>query len=284
MGKPADSRIADPSDLSRIFSWLICESYDDKGNVIAYQYKQEDSAGVNLAQAHEANRNAPLGLPDLRSANSYLKRIRYGNHAPYLPQLAADQPWPVLPADDKWHFEVVFDYGEGHYRALSQPTDDPQLASASAVPSSAWPVRLDPFSTYRAGFEVRTYRLCQRVLMFHHIPDVAADLANNIAASTGYDGLVRSTDFDYSYEENPKDVRNPIYSFLLSVTQSGYKLQPAGNYLKKSLPPVEFTYSEPIVQDEVHEVDPDSSKTSPSVSTAAPTNGPICTAKAFLAS
>ena len=28
----------------------------------------------------------------------------------------------------------------------------------------------DPFSSYRSGFEVRTYRLCQRVLMFHHFP------------------------------------------------------------------------------------------------------------------
>ena len=30
---------------------------------------------------------------------------------------------------------------------------------------------------------------------------------------------MRSTDFTYSYEQNPPDARNPVYSFLLSVTQ-----------------------------------------------------------------
>ena len=69
--------------------------------------------------------------------------------------------------------------------------------------SAKWTARVDPFSTYRAGFEVRTYRLCQRVLMFHHFPD---ELGTP-------DYLVRSTDFTYSYEDNPNDARNPIYSF-----------------------------------------------------------------------
>ena len=111
-----------------------------------------------------------------------------------------------------------------------------------------WDSRPDPFSSYRAGFEVRTYRLCQRVLMFHHF-DGEAGVGNNC--------LVRSTDFTYSYEQNPDDARNPIYSFLLSVTQSGYKRQ-ADGYLKRSLPPVEFEYSQPIVQDTVEEVDAES--------------------------
>ncbi len=42
--RTAESRIADPADPGRIFSWLICESYDDKGNVIVYDYKPEDGA------------------------------------------------------------------------------------------------------------------------------------------------------------------------------------------------------------------------------------------------
>jgi hypothetical protein len=88
-------------------------------------------------------------------------------------------------------FEVVFDYGE-HNLTNPKPND-----------SGVWTVRNDPFSSYRAGFEVRTYRLCQRVLMFHHVPDVPD-------GSKGYDGLVRSTDFTYSYERNSTDARNPI--------------------------------------------------------------------------
>jgi len=38
-----------------------------------------------------------------------------------------------------------------------------------------WDIRPDPFSSCRAGFEVRTYRLCRRTLMFHHF---AAELGN----------------------------------------------------------------------------------------------------------
>ena len=91
-----------------------------------------------------------------------------------------------------------------------------------------WPRRNDPFSIYRAGFEIRTYRLCQRVLMFHHF---------RLELEVGADCLVRSTDFTYSYEKHPADARTPIFSTLLSVSQSGYKRQ-GGSYLKKSLPPV----------------------------------------------
>jgi hypothetical protein len=48
-GKTAESRIADPAAPERIFSWLMCESYHDKGNAILYRYKPEDSSGVDLA-------------------------------------------------------------------------------------------------------------------------------------------------------------------------------------------------------------------------------------------
>jgi len=255
-GKTAESRIADPADAARIFSWLICESHDDKGNVIAYEYKKEDSNGVDGSQAHEANRKAPSGLPDPRSANRYLKGIRYGNRTPFLPKLSEAESWPSPPGANEsdgtsnWYFEVVFDYGE-HDAAVPTPND-----------AGLWPVRNDPFSSYRAGFEVRTYRLCQRVLMFHHIPDTKDASGRTIV---GYDGLVRSTDFEYSYEDNPTDARNPIYSFLLSVTQTGYKSQPAGTgYFKKSLPPVEFTYSEAKLQEEIQTVEPDSLENLPS--------------------
>jgi hypothetical protein len=160
-GKDENSRIADPQDRSRIFSWSICESYDDKGNVVIYHYKAEDSTQVELAQAHESNRT-----PESRSANRYLKRIRFGNRVPYFPNLLEleTKPWPSPPgaaaADGSadWLFEVVFDYGE-HNLDSPKPNDPGQ-----------WKYRPDPFSSYRAGFEVRTYRLCQRVLMFHQVP------------------------------------------------------------------------------------------------------------------
>lgn len=232
-GKTAESRVADPADATHIFSWLICESYDDKGNVSAYRYKAEDSSGVDRAQANEANRNEIS-----RRTQRYLKRIRYGNRNPYFPKLEPGSPLPVLPFDDQWLFEVVLDYGE-------HDNDAPQQNE-----SSAWPVRSDPFSSYRAGFEIRTYRLCQRVLMFHHFPDVAADLPNGIAAFPGYEGLVRATEFTY--------VEDAIASLMSSVSQSGFRRLAAGSYLRKSLPPLEFGYSEAKIEGKIREVDSES--------------------------
>ncbi|MQA29548.1 MAG: hypothetical protein GEU82_06880, partial [Luteitalea sp.] len=37
-GEGTESRIADPDDPQRIFTWLICRSYDDRGNAIEYDY------------------------------------------------------------------------------------------------------------------------------------------------------------------------------------------------------------------------------------------------------
>src|SRR5581483_7355826 len=96
--------------------------------------------------------------------------------------------------------------------------------------NSHWRTRSDPFSSYRAAFEVRTYRLCQRALVFHHLPEELG-----IA-----DCLVRSTEFTYE--------SSPIASFITAVTQSGYVRHATASipnrYLKKSLPPIEFTYSQ----------------------------------------
>jgi hypothetical protein len=57
----------------------------------------------------------------------------------------------ATPADSSdWCFTLVLDYGD---EALT-----------------GWPARRDAFSTYRAGFEIRTHRLCQRALLYHQYP------------------------------------------------------------------------------------------------------------------
>lgn len=233
-GKTAESRIADPSDASRIFTWMICETYDDKGNVVAYQYKQEDSVGVDLAQAHEHNRSKTT-----RGSKRYLKHIFYGNRTPYFPDLTAATP-VALPTDVC--FEVVFDYGE-HDLLAPVPQDTAQL----------WGCRLDPFSTYRSTFEVRTYRLCRRVLMFHHFAD---------QANVGMNCLVRSTDLFHS-SSLPSDPSQPFYSFVLSATQTGYVRNPAGGYFSNSLPPLQFEYIEAQIDETVRDVDTESLKNLP---------------------
>jgi RHS repeat-associated protein len=269
-GKENNSRIFDPADPDPeqptcIYSWLICESYDDKGNAIVYEYQEEDSENVLLSQVHEGNRT-----PSSRSANRYLKRIKYGNRKPN-----RDDEWkPTDPTQlAYWMFEVVFDYDEGHYEVLpldpSVPADEQHryvLASESA--GHPWAIRPDPFSTYRAAFEVRTYRRCRRVLMFHNFDELGSDPY-----------LVRSTEFEYKdldYLQSPTVEDELAHqgstryaSFICAVTQSGFVREDGQEvverngvrfytYLKKSLPPLEFTYSKATIQEEIQEIEAES--------------------------
>jgi RHS repeat-associated protein len=242
-GRDERSRIFDPQNRYHIFSWLICESYDDKGNAIVYEYAAENDDGVDLSRASEHNR--------IRTANRYPKRILYGNRHPLLrdDDSPGFRPSHVGPPDFShadWMFEVVFDYGEGHYR--SQPSDSngcEYIRCTSELPDEPhWPVRRDPFSRYRSCFEIRTYRLCHRVLMFHHFPEELG--------VRGY--LVRSTEFTYR--------QKPVGSFITQIEQSGYVRQEDGRYLKRSMPPLDLDYSSSPLENEgyrhfeVKDVDP----------------------------
>jgi len=202
-GQDASARISDPKDSSRVFTWLLEQSYDDKGNLITYEYKQEDSTGVETAAPEEANRLAAGTKP----ANCYLKRIYYGKTGAGLP--------------GGFSFEVVFDYGE----------HDPNNPTPDEV--EPWSVRLDPFSSFRSCFEIRTYRLCQRVLMFHSFAELGETAC-----------LIRSLDFQYD--------ASPIASQMISITQAGYvRNASTGLYQKAVVPALEFGYSQAVIDPEV---------------------------------
>ncbi|GAA2828376.1 SpvB/TcaC N-terminal domain-containing protein [Kribbella solani] len=179
-GRDPSARIVDPDDPGRVYRWLLESSADDHGNVVGYEYKQEDAAGTD--------RNA--------FAYRYLKRIRYGNARP---GVAAD-----------FLFELVLDYGE-HDQAPDEVRP--------------WPARLDPYSTYRAGFEQRVNRLCRRLLMFHRIDELGDQPV-----------LVRSTDLAYA--------ANPALTQLTSVVHRGYL---GGS--SKVLPGLGFEYTPRKVSD-----------------------------------
>jgi RHS repeat-associated protein len=245
-GRTADSRISDPLAPGRVFSWLACECYDDKGNAIVYEYAAENPLGVDLDKPNERNR--------LRSANRYLKRVRYGNRKPLLLDVnlpsfrKSHVPLPELK-DADWMFEAVFDYGDADYTQEEPDKNDDGWVWVRATPHSRpglhWPVRKDPFSSYRSGFEMRTYRLCRRVLMFHHFPE---ELRTK-------DYLVRSTEFEFH--------EKPLGSFISRVVQSGFTRHPDGRYLKKSLPALDFAYTSSPLEDphyhayRVHEAAPE---------------------------
>ncbi|MYY08029.1 sugar-binding protein [Streptomyces sp. SID4919] len=224
-GRDARSRIADPADpVRRVFSWLICESYDDKGNTTVYGYRAEDGTGADLAAAHERHRT-----PADRSAGRHLKSVRYGNRVSRL-DASREQ------TDDDWLFELVLDYGE-HHPTRPRPGD-----------TGAWRCRDDPFSTYRSGFEIRTYRLCRRFLMFHHFPD---------EPEVGRDCLVRSQRFTYRGTPAPPAGRprgGPAGTLLTAITRSGHRTGPGGP-VTRSLPPLELTYSTPAPDGRIHELD-----------------------------
>ena len=198
-------------------------TYDVKGNYIHYEYKKEDGVGIPET-IYEHNR---------AHHQIYLKRIRYGNLTPF-DGTAPDAVKNLLthPLDNKDHFfQVVFDYGEhGDVDGVHEV-----ITTGIHQEIKTWDVRSDPFSSYRAGFEIRTYRRCKRILMFHNfIPGEAGPV------------LVKSTDF--LYKPNP----DTLVSMLSGVTQHGYrKAKEAGNFQSEEIaPPI----NEPGVKSQIYEI------------------------------
>jgi RHS repeat-associated protein len=211
-GRTPQARIADPVDDSRVFQWLIEQTRDDRGNVVTYEYRPENLSGVDAGRIDEGHRQAGLA----QITNRYLKYVRYGNRTPGT-------------AADGFHFWVVLDYGD---HDLTQPT---------SVPDRPWPVRADPFSSYRPGFEVRTWRLCRRVLVFHDFPP--ADLGPGPLPR-----LVSSTDLTHDPD--------PVATRLVAVTRTGYLWdESSSSYHTEALPPVEFEYTRSRPDDQVRRVD-----------------------------
>lgn len=235
-GFSASARITDPAGAENTFQWLPEFSYDDKGNCLVYEYKQENTDNVPN-ELHERNRLNGTA----QFTNSYLKRIKYGNRVPcYID--AGDPYAPVVPTGD-FLFEAVFDFGE-HDALLPTPQETLGLS---------WGMRVDPFSSYRSGFEIRTYRLLKRVLMFHTFDELNA----------GKPTLVRSMDFGYQASSAGSPQQSEV-TYCTSLTQCGYILKPDNTYSKKSLPPVEYSYELLHWSSEIKEVDRESLLNEPS--------------------
>ena len=216
-GNTLNSRISDPAQPLHVFKWLISSSYDTRGNAIIYDYKAEDFGGIDQSRPSEQRRG--------RSANRHIKRVRYGNNKP-LRNVGADTE------DVDWMFELVFDFGDEYYEVFRTAGQEDCVRLDSAAEPITWPVRSDPFSTWRSGFEIRTYRLCRRVLLFHRFPQELGRPRT----------LVRTAEFGYQ--------EKPTGSFLTEVIQSGYASHDAA-YLKKSLPRLTLAYTPSPLENEV---------------------------------
>lgn len=210
------SRLADLADPRRIFEWYPEFVFDDKGNCARYIYKHENSSGIDTSLVHNRNR---LENGEITYANLYLEKALYGNKIPYK---KFDDPYP---AETDYLFQVIFDYGE--YPSIipgNVINEWDFIKNAPVTALKEWEFRMDPFSVYKAGFEIRTTRLCRRILLIHFFLELP-----------GGSALVKSMDFDY-------DQSLEGFTYLKAITACGYIKDKSGKYSQKSLPPAEFEY------------------------------------------
>jgi RHS repeat-associated protein len=222
-GLNAASRIADPADATRIFQWLPDIVVDHKGNVQQFVYVAENLDNV---PDHVFERNRLNGTA--ACTNTYLKAVRYTNRTPYFIE-EADIWKPVLP-DTEWLMEAVIDYGDH--------------SGENLVPDLTWACRKDASSGFHAGFEIRTWRKIQRVLMFHRFEDL-----NNGAAT-----LVRSLELQYKSDTQTTSETLEA-DFITAALSKGYKRNTDGSYVSKALPAMTMEYSPLVWDTTIHKVD-----------------------------
>ncbi|RQO30138.1 insecticidal toxin complex protein [Taibaiella sp. KBW10] len=221
-GMQQSSRIADPSDTSRIFKWFPDMVVDHKGNVQCFAYVTENFEQVPQS-IYEKNRLNGTAL----CTNTYLKKVVYGNKTPYF--IGDNQVWqPSLP-DTTWLFESIMDYGDhvGESYTANQP----------------WACRKDPFSGFHAGFEIRTYRKAERVLMFHRFTEL----------NGGKPTLVRSLELQYQSDLRP-DAETLETDYIIKATAKGYRLQTDETYTSKALPAMTMEYNALQWHTDIHKV------------------------------
>ena len=237
-GNEPAARIADPYDEQKIFRWLPTLTYTDRGDWIKYSYVEENLDNVPdvLPERNRLNGKAKI-------TNRYLKRVQYGNRHPWYPaEHHGYSPYDTVPPPSGDHlFEIVLDYGE---HETETPTPEP-------APGKKWNCRSDPFSDYHAGFEIRTYRLCKRFLLFHLFEELGSTPT-----------LVHALELTYQHTSKARPEELLETSYLRSATLKGYVLTTSG-YLEKALPPLEFGYQELRWHTAVHTVTPENIANAP---------------------
>lgn len=211
-GWSENSIIAHPEESQKIYEWLPEFVFDDKGNCTHYLYKKEDGKGLDTSLLHQNNR---IKAGKITYTNLYLEKVLYGNKTPYK---KFNDPFP---AEADYFFQTVFDYGEFDTNAPFSKIND-------------WQFRSDAFSDYKSGFEIRTPRLCNRVLLLH-----------NFSELPGGSALVKSVNFEYDTNQQQG------FTFLKSITPIGYIKKPDGSYTQKSLPATDFDYQKHTWNDKV---------------------------------
>ena len=191
------SRLASP-DGKRIFKWLPEFTYDSLGNCLAYFYEQAGAGDVDPARLSDANRIRD-GRIDF--SGIYLTEVCWTNVRPWF-------PGSERPAKEAYRFRLEFRYER----------------------------RPDAFSDGRAGFGIRTTRLCTQVLKIHRFEQLP-----------GGEAVVSSLDPEYRKGE--------AFTLLESVRTTGWTRHADGTYSRKSLPATHFSYQEHRWDTALHSLD-----------------------------
>ncbi len=207
-GYNAAARISNAESPQQVFQWMIERSADNKGNLTEYHYKRENNQNITPSMFEDHRLESGSAFTNL-----YLKKVCYGNGT------MSNDLYTVYAGT--WHYALVLDYGEH--------TGDVPVFNENGT----WLCRDDAFSTYRAGFEIRTYRLCNRIIMFHHFTQTGT---NPVAVK-----ILRLE----------HDLR-PELALLTGVTLSGVN---PDNATLESFPPLTFSYSQAQVGTELKRVD-----------------------------
>ncbi|MCW1830151.1 virulence protein [Enterobacter asburiae] len=153
LGYQAQARVSNPAEVAQTAAWLIESSVSQMGEQIYWQYRAEDDV-----QCTSDENAAHPGVTGQR----YPVAIWYGNRTAsrMLPAISA------IPSASDWLFTLVLDYGE-------RAKDVDSVPAWLAPGDGDWLCRQDRFSSWDAGFELRTRRLCHQVLMYHAVTALA---------------------------------------------------------------------------------------------------------------
>lgn len=240
-GRTDAARIFDPAAPHRVYRWLPEWCFDDRGNCHEYIYKAEDLAGVPDRASEALRRDGAASF-----TNRLLKRVFHCNRKPYYPAEADPPHDPAPPADPQYFFQALFDYGEHG--------DD-----LSATEARDWMARGDPWSDRRAGFDLRSNRLCRRVLFYNRFEEL--DPLSPVPGWTPVKGIAFTyTGTDFTSAAAPLvDCER-----LLTVAEIGYRSDGAGGIAQTALAPMRFTYHKPAMDHSVQRAPRDALPNAPS--------------------
>ena len=188
-GAEPDSRIADEDGQgARVFAWLPSVRRDRLGNRIVFRYRRDRGQGTD---------GRPL-------AEKVAVECGHRYNQVYLSQVAyVELGTESQGTEPRFLYSVDFDYGE------PDPVDPIVLANDWAYREE------DPFSSFRAGFEVRTARRCRGIFVRVHEDSgpqtVRAYRLDYAAAGTNNASLLkRITVLGGTAETKPPDTLPPL--------------------------------------------------------------------------